>query len=105
MIKRIYDLKKIIKSNKVLIIYGAKRVGKTTLLKNFLNDTNLKYKLDTGENIRLQELFLKKDIKEILEYAEGYKIIAIDEAQYIKDVGVLILSNICCKIPLVSLSS
>ncbi len=86
-IQREYNLNKLIKKNKVLIIYGARRVGKTTLLKEFLNKTELKYKFDSGENIRLQELFHKKDITEIQEYLEGYELFALDEAQYIKNVG------------------
>jgi len=87
IIKRTYDLDNLTKKNKVLIIYGARRVGKTTLLRDFLKKSPLKYKLDTGENIRLQELFNKKDIREILEYTEGYELIAIDEAQYIRKIG------------------
>ena len=87
IIKRAYNLEKYIQKNRVLIIYGARRVGKTTLLKEFLNNTSLKYKLDTGENIRLQELFYNRDIKSILQYLEGYEIFAIDEAQYIKNIG------------------
>ncbi len=87
MIKRAYDLKNLIKKNKVLVLYGARRVGKTTLLRDFLNKTNLKYKLDTGENIKLQELFEAEDINKILEYTEGYELIAIDEAQYLKNTG------------------
>ena len=87
MIKRAYDLKNLIKKNRVLVIYGARRVGKTTLLKGFLSKTELKYKLDTGDNIRLQELFEAGDMNRILEYTEGYELIAIDEAQYLRNVG------------------
>ncbi|WP_293445917.1 ATP-binding protein [Persephonella sp.] len=87
MIKRAYDLKNLIKKNRVLVLYGARRVGKTTLLKDFLNKINLKYKLDTGENIKLQELFETEDINKILEYTENYELIAIDEAQYLKNTG------------------
>jgi AAA+ ATPase superfamily predicted ATPase len=46
MIKRAYNLKELIKPGRVLVIYGSRRVGKTTLLKNFLAGTGLKYKLD-----------------------------------------------------------
>ncbi len=87
MIKRAYELKNLIKKNRVLIIYGARRVGKTTLLRDFLNKTSLKYKLDAGENIRLKELFETEDMNKILEYVENYELIAIDEAQYLKNIG------------------
>lgn len=86
MIKRIFNIDSIIKPGKVLIIYGPRRVGKTTLLKEFLSSYNLKYKLDSGDNARTQEIFNSQSFNEILPYAEGYNLIAIDEAQQIKNI-------------------
>ena len=70
-----------------MIIFGPKQVGKTTLLQNFLSKTKLRYKLDSGDNIRIQNLFESQDFNEILEYVKGYDLIAIDEAQQIKNIG------------------
>jgi predicted AAA+ superfamily ATPase len=42
MLQRIYRLEKLIKPNKVLILYGARRVGKTTVLKDFLEKNQFK---------------------------------------------------------------
>jgi len=85
--QRELNLENNIQKNKVLIIYGARRVGKTTLLKNFLKATTLKYKLDNGDNIRLQELLQSQDFNRIKEYVEGYELIAIDEAQQVPNIG------------------
>ena len=49
--------------------------------------TSLKYKLDSGDNIRTQQIFNSQLFSEVLPYAEGYEIIAIDEAQQIKNIG------------------
>lgn len=88
MLKRAYEpLDHYLKPNKALVVYGPRRVGKTTLLQNFLKQTKLKYKLDSGDNIRIQQLFSSSDLKKILAYAEGYELIAIDEAQNIPDIG------------------
>ncbi|OGY54695.1 MAG: hypothetical protein A3A24_02400 [Candidatus Buchananbacteria bacterium RIFCSPLOWO2_01_FULL_46_12] len=87
MIKRYYDIQKLIQKGKALIIYGPRRSGKTTLLVDFLKHTKLKYKLDSGDNIQLQELLGSDDVQRILEYAEGYDLIAIDEAQQIASIG------------------
>jgi hypothetical protein len=87
MIKRTYNLGQLIKPNKVLVIYGPRQVGKTTLLNNFLSGCKLKYKLDSGDNIRVQQILSSGDFNEILEYASGYDLIAIDEAQQIPNVG------------------
>lgn len=87
-IKRIYDnLGKLSYPNKVLVIYGPRRVGKTTLLNNFLSKTKLKYKLDSGDNIRTQQILSSSDFSQIIDYASGYNLVAIDEAQQIPNIG------------------
>ncbi|MCC6298697.1 MAG: ATP-binding protein [Anaerolineales bacterium] len=88
MFIRAYEpLESHIQPAKVLLIYGPRRVGKTTLLQNFLKNTPLKYKLDSGDNTRTQEILSSQDFKQILSYAEGYELLAIDEAQNIPNVG------------------
>ena len=76
-----------IQPGKVLLLTGARQVGKTTLLREFLGKTPLKYKLDSGDNIRVQDLLGSRDFSRILPYAEGYELIAIDEAQNIPTIG------------------
>jgi uncharacterized protein len=89
MFERHYgNLQKYLKSNRALIIFGPRQVGKTTLLEGFLKKTKLKYKLDSGDNIRTQHLLGSQDFDKILGYAEGYELIAIDEAQQIQNIGV-----------------
>jgi uncharacterized protein len=87
MIKRYYNLNKLIKTGKVLIIYGPRRAGKTILLNDFLSKTKLKYKLDSGDNIKTQQILGSQDFSKIKDYAEGYNLIAIDEAQQISNIG------------------
>jgi len=87
-IKRFYqDLSKYLKPNKVLIIYGPRQVGKTTLLLDFLSTSKLKYKLDSGDNIKTQEILGSSDFEKIKEYTQGYELMAIDEAQRIPNIG------------------
>lgn len=76
-----------LEAGKVLVIYGPRQVGKTTLLKDFLRSTPFKYKLDTGDNLKIQHLFANQDFEDILAYAAGYDLIAIDEAQRIPHIG------------------
>lgn len=87
-IPRIYqDLNKYLKPNKALIIYGPRQVGKTTLLQDFLAATKLKYKLDSGDNIQTQHILGSQNFNLIREFTQGYELIAIDEAQRIKNIG------------------
>lgn len=73
--------------NKVLVIYGPRQVGKTTLIKDFLSKTPLTYRLDNGENVLVQEALSSQDFSKIREYAQGVELIAIDEAQRIPNIG------------------
>lgn len=85
---RIYkNLDDVLKPNKVLVIYGPRQVGKTTLLKDFLAATKLKYRLDSGEDIRVNEVLGSGDFSKILGYVKGYELLAIDEAQKVKYIG------------------
>ena len=90
MLPRFYDnLSSYLKPNKVLFIFGSRQAGKTTLLKKFLseNKDKFRYKLDSGDDINLHAVLGTSDFKKIIEYAKGYDLIAIDEAQRIKGIG------------------
>ncbi|MFZ3074045.1 MAG: ATP-binding protein [Minisyncoccales bacterium] len=81
------QIEPLLKPNKVVVIYGPRRVGKTTLLNEFLKTTKLKYRLDSGENIRIQEILGSQDFKKISEYIGNNELIALDEAQNIEGIG------------------
>ncbi|MCX6250995.1 MAG: ATP-binding protein [Bacteroidetes bacterium] len=80
-------LESFLKPNKVLVIFGPRQVGKTTLIRKFLETTSFKYRLETGDNLRIAGLFESNDFERIREFASGYELIVIDEAQKIKNIG------------------
>jgi uncharacterized protein len=82
------DLSKYLFPNKVLVIYGPRQVGKTTLLENFLENCGLKYKLDSGDSIKIQHLLSSQNFDLLKEYVAGYELLAIDEAQKIPNIGI-----------------
>ena len=92
------DLEAYLKPNKALLILGPRQSGKTTLLNDFLEKTKLEFKLDSGDNIRTQEILSSQDFDKVLEYARGYELIAVDEAQRIRNIG-LGLKNLIDHIP------
>jgi hypothetical protein len=88
MIRRAYEpLDAYLQAGRVLVIYGPRRVGKTTLLQTFLAGTTRRYKLDSGDNVRTQQILSSQDFRQVLAYIEGYDLLAIDEAQAIPNVG------------------
>lgn len=77
---------------RALIIYGPRRVGKTTMLQAYLNSSEAKERsrrpfYSTGDDFTLRELFRGEKRQEILDFARSYDLIAIDEAQFIPSIG------------------
>lgn len=88
MIPRVYtNLESFLRQNKVLVLYGPRRVGKTTLLGELLSQTKLKYKLDSGDNLSVQELLSSQKFDQMLPYLQGYELYALDEAQHVPNIG------------------
>jgi len=89
MINRYYSdkLAKLIKPNKVLVIYGPRQVGKTTLVNNFLSNYSGKVYKSTGENSQLRRVLESSDFSQIIPFFSSYDLIFIDEAQKINNIG------------------
>ena len=81
------DLELFLEPNKVLAIFGPRQVGKTTLVKNFLKRTTLRCRYENGDDVRIQEILSSRDSATLREFAAGFDVIAIDEAQRIPDIG------------------
>jgi len=71
----------------VTVVYGPRRVGKTTLIKNFLAKTKLRAKFDSGDNLEIRNIFSSQSFSVIDKYTEGYDLLVIDEAQRIPNIG------------------
>jgi len=87
LINRSLKIASFLVPGKALILYGPRRAGKTTLLKSYLDSCGLRYRLETGDDVRIRNLFGSSDLKQILAFAEGFELVAIDEAQQIPDIG------------------
>ena len=89
MLQRFHnDLSTYLQPNRVLVIYGPRRVGKTTLIEEYLKTYQGKYRLVSGENINVQNILASNDFDRILEFCDGLDLLAIDEAQAVKNIGV-----------------
>ena len=85
--KQLKNLKKNIRPNKAVIIYGPRRCGKTTLLNKFLEQTKEKYLLVSGEDIGVQEYLSSQSISKLKNFVGENKLLAVDEAQKINNIG------------------
>lgn len=72
--------------NKVLIIYGPRRIGKTTLLKKFLENSE-NFLFVSGEDIEIQHYLSSQSIEKLKSFIGDKALLVIDEAQVIPNIG------------------
>ncbi len=91
LIKRFYSnkLKKYLKPNKVLVIYGPRRSGKTTLIQQFIKTlpSGIKLFQSSGDDLDLKEILESRRFSKIIPFFADYNLIVIDEAQKISHIG------------------
>jgi len=85
--KLLEKIKKSIEPNKVIVVYGPRRCGKTTLLKKFLEQTNEDYLSVQGDDIFIKEDLGSQSIEKLKKFIGKHKLLIIDEAQKIPNIG------------------
>jgi predicted AAA+ superfamily ATPase len=77
-----------IKPNKVLILLGARRVGKTKLIKTYLENLPHKNVLQlNGEDVNDAALLKQRSVANYKRLLSNINVLAIDEAQHIPEIG------------------
>ncbi|MCG2725652.1 MAG: ATP-binding protein [Elusimicrobia bacterium] len=88
--------------NAVVIIYGPRQSGKTTLINLILDKTDReKVGYFTGDDLFTQDIFGKNDLETLKRIVSGKDILVIDEAQRIENIGLtikLIIDNLRLKV-------
>jgi len=84
---RAMDISNHLQQGKVLIIYGARQVGKTTLVKLFLEQSELSHQFYTGDDLSFSSDFAKCELRIIEKMVSGIDLLVIDEAQKIENIG------------------
>ena len=81
------QLEKKMQPNKVIMILGARRVGKTVLLNQLIERLKEPYLLLNGEDYITEYLLVEKGISHYRQLLSDKKILIIDEAQKITQIG------------------
>jgi len=83
------EFKRRVKPQKVLILLGARRVGKTELIKRFLAELAPdEYQFHNGDDLHTWQLFAERSVQNYKRVLGSTKLLVIDEAQKIPDIGV-----------------
>lgn len=86
--KRKQTIESALAPKRALVVYGPRRVGKTTISQEFLEQHKNKAILYVvGDDFRIRELFSTEIRENILDFAKPHEIIVIDEAQQIPSIG------------------
>ncbi|WP_299063740.1 ATP-binding protein [uncultured Polaribacter sp.] len=77
--------------NKVILLVGARRVGKTRFIKKYIENfsANKVLKLN-GEDIDDAKLLERKSVANYKRLLNGIELLAIDEAQHIPNIGLIL---------------
>lgn len=80
-------LKKKLQAGKVIVIYGPRRTGKTTLLKHFVEEQS-NYLFVTGDDINVHAYLASQSIEKLKSLVGKKDLLIIDEAQKIENIGI-----------------
>jgi len=84
------NIKKDLFKGKVIVIYGARQVGKTTLVKKLCQQVNIKSKYFNCDEPDIRAKLINKTSTELKQLIGGAKLVIFDEAQRVKNIGLVL---------------
>lgn len=78
------------RSRKIMLIYGPRQAGKTTLVKSFEKESGLRALYISADLSKNENLLMQRDLKVYSDLTEGYQLLIIDEAQRVPDIGLVL---------------
>ena len=89
MLERIYKLDELVRKDKILVLYGPRQVGKTTLVEAYLDTLSdvVRVRYVTGNDSLVAQTLSHASLRDVEEFVAGYDMLVIDEAQKIPNIG------------------
>jgi len=81
------DILSRLEPNKVVVIHGPRRVGKTTLMRHIQNKLNEPSLWLEGENLSMKEKLSSQRLESLMDLIGENRLIFIDEAQQVENIG------------------
>jgi hypothetical protein len=87
--KQIENLKTLLVPGKVVVLYGPRRVGKTTLVKKLLEGIgqNERILFVNGDDIIVRDYLESQSVNKLKDFIGAHTLFVVDEAQYVKQIG------------------
>ena len=77
-------------SRKVMLIYGPRQTGKTTLVKQLGKSSGLKALYLSADLSKNEILLMQRDLNTLTQLTDGYQLLIIDEAQRVENIGLVL---------------
>lgn len=74
--------------NRVIVIYGPRQVGKTTLVRLLLEHYPGKVLTINADDIDYQSVLSSRSMQQLQQLVSGYDLLFLDEAQQVPDIGI-----------------
>jgi hypothetical protein len=84
--KQIID--RLLHTNKSVVLYGPRQVGKTTLVKSIVRQLGLKTLSINADEKKYHKVLSSQDLNTIDRLISGFQLLFIDEAQRIENIGI-----------------
>jgi uncharacterized protein len=75
-------------TDKAVVIYGPRQVGKTTLANDVIAEIGLKTLSINGDELRFADILSSRDSRKLNELVSGFEMLFLDEAQRIPNIGI-----------------
>ncbi len=72
---------------KVVVVYGPRRVGKTTLIRRYAQEYDREALVVTGEDISVREYLESQSLSRLKALVGRRRTLIVDEAQYVRNIG------------------
>jgi predicted AAA+ superfamily ATPase len=74
-------------SGKVIILYGPRQAGKTTLSDEIIGQTGLKALKINADQIKYIDVLSSRDLTKLKMLVSGYELLFVDEGQRVPEIG------------------
>ncbi|HEX8503994.1 MAG TPA: ATP-binding protein [Hymenobacter sp.] len=78
---------RLLTSSKIVLIYGPRQAGKTTLVRQVLSNIPVRKLEINADELRYVDVLSSRDLNQLKQLVEGYELLFIDEAQRIPNIG------------------
>ena len=73
--------------NRVVVVYGPRRVGKTTLIRQYMRRHDPDALLVSGEDIAVREYLESQSVAKLQAFVGRRRTLIVDEAQHVREIG------------------